>query len=112
MKVEIRKTAQGTEYWDTEEKKTLFMPAGQEPNFDVTVNPDSMVQGVDMDKGKEKEGKPYGVNDGEQDYQLDEMTIKELKALAAKSNIEVPKDVTKRDDIAQYIFDTWLTDGK
>jgi hypothetical protein len=43
MKVEIRKTAQGTEYWDTKEKRTLFVPAGKKPHFEVTKNPETML---------------------------------------------------------------------
>lgn len=43
MKVPIRKTIAGTEYWDTEKKRSLFVPKGSEPDFDVTENPKSMI---------------------------------------------------------------------
>ncbi|MEQ7092090.1 hypothetical protein ABQE17_04690 [Enterococcus gallinarum] len=43
MKVPIRKTIAGTEYWDTENKRSLFVPKGSEPDFDVTENPKSMI---------------------------------------------------------------------
>lgn len=43
MKVPIRKTIAGTEYWDTEKKQSLFVPKGSEPDFEVTENPKSMI---------------------------------------------------------------------
>nr|WP_242555279.1 hypothetical protein [Bacillus cereus] len=43
MIVETRKTIAGTEYWDTIEKRSLFLLNGKEPGFEVTVNPESMV---------------------------------------------------------------------
>lgn len=43
MKVPIRKTIAGTEYWDTEEKRSMFVPKGTEPDFEVTENPKSMI---------------------------------------------------------------------
>ncbi|MBH0340136.1 phage protein, partial [Bacillus thuringiensis] len=39
MITEIRKTLSGTEYWDNEKRKSLFIPTGEEPGFEVTVNP-------------------------------------------------------------------------
>ena len=33
MITEIRKTISGTEYWDNEKKKSLFVPTGEEPGF-------------------------------------------------------------------------------
>lgn len=114
MRVETKKTSQGTEYWDAIEKRTIFVPAGKDPDFEVTENPKSMVMSVDTaaDKVKtavnEKVVTPLDVNDGETDYQLNDMKIKDLKELAVKYEIEVPKEVTKRDDIAQYIFDNWV----
>jgi hypothetical protein len=119
MIVETRKTAAGTEYWDAKEKRVRFVPAGKEPGFEVTRNPKSMIMGVDLANGPDKtviNGKvvedinPFGVNDGENNYQLNEMTVKELKALASRNEIDLPKDVTKRDGIARYIFDNWVPD--
>ncbi|AOH54530.1 hypothetical protein ABE28_009215 [Peribacillus muralis] len=120
MIVETRKTASGTEYWDAKEKKVLFVPKGQKPNFEMTENPKSMIYGMDLAKGKDKtlindefvDTTPYGVNDGETSYQLNEMTIKELRSLAEQQEIKIPKDVTKRDDMAQCIFENWSTDDE
>ena len=43
MKVPIRSSIAGTEYWDTEKKQSLFVPKGSEPDFEVTENPKSMI---------------------------------------------------------------------
>lgn len=117
MRVEIRTTGQGTEYWDNIEKRTIFVPTGKKPNFEVTKNPKSMVAKKETADSKEKivdEDKnvndALGVNDGEKDYQLMEMTVKDLKKLAADNEIEIPKDVTKKEDIANYIFENWTTE--
>ncbi len=43
MIVETRKTIAGTEYWDTIEKRSLFLLNGEEPGFEVIVNLESMI---------------------------------------------------------------------
>lgn len=43
MRVLIRSSASGTEYWDTKEKRNVFVPKGQEPDFEVNENPESML---------------------------------------------------------------------
>ncbi|PED05270.1 hypothetical protein [Bacillus pseudomycoides] len=90
MIVEIRKTVSGTEYWDKKEKRSLFVPTGEEPGFEVTVNPESMVKFAD-DKVVDVKV--------EESIKLQDMTVKELRDYAATINIEIPKDVTKKDDI-------------
>ncbi|EEM02033.1 hypothetical protein bmyco0002_56520 [Bacillus pseudomycoides] len=89
MIVEIRKTVSGTEYWDAKEKKSLFVPIGEEPGFEVTKDPKSMVKFADEKVVDVKVDKPS----------LDDMTVKELRDYAASINVEIPKDVTKKDDI-------------
>ncbi|MFV0914659.1 Rho termination factor N-terminal domain-containing protein [Enterococcus faecium] len=41
--IKIRTSITGTEYWDSEKKKTVVVPKGQEPDFEVTENPKSMI---------------------------------------------------------------------
>lgn len=102
MRVEMRKTAAGTEYWDTEEKRTLFVPAGNEPDFEVTVNPKSMIMGVDLASGPDKT-----VIDGEViTPDLESMTVKQLRALAVERDIEIPADITKKDDIIKLLSES------
>lgn len=43
MRVLIRKTIAGSEYWDNEEKRSIFVPLGQEPDFEAVDNPQSML---------------------------------------------------------------------
>lgn len=94
MKVLTRTTAQGNEYWDTELKKSLFVPAGQEPSFEVIKNPKSMLGEEDL----------LPANESDEIY-LDDMTVKELRAYAKESNVVIPPDVTKKDDIIKMLVD-------
>ena len=43
MKTLIRTSIVGNEYWDNVEKKIIFVPNGQTPNFEVVDNPESMI---------------------------------------------------------------------
>ncbi|PGA51087.1 hypothetical protein COL86_27880 [Bacillus toyonensis] len=96
MITEIRKTISGTEYWDNEKKKSLFVPHNVDPDFLVTVNPESMLIGVDM------------VNDSDTTVVsevpvLSNMTIKELREYADELDIEIPADVKKKEDIIELL---------
>lgn len=93
MHVLIRKTAQGSEYWDAKEKKTIFVPAGSTPGFEVTENPKSMIMGVDLANEK----------DLTVVHSLESMNVKQLKKYAADNNIEIPADVKKQEDILKVL---------
>ncbi|HDX9640336.1 TPA: hypothetical protein ROY14_002427 [Bacillus mobilis] len=92
MITEIRKTISGTEYWDSEEKRSLFVPTGEEPGFEVTVNPESMILGMDLSSEPDK----TAIN-------LNGMTVKELRDHAASINVEIPSDVKKKEDIIDLL---------
>ncbi|MCU4979621.1 hypothetical protein OB987_18510 [Bacillus cereus] len=92
MITEIRKTISGTEYWDTKEKKSLFVPTGEEPGFEVTKNPESMILGMDISSESDK----TVVN-------LNSMTVKQLHDYAASINVEIPADVKKKEDIIDLL---------
>ncbi|USL02001.1 MULTISPECIES: hypothetical protein [Bacillus cereus group] len=92
MIIEIRKTISGTEYWDTKEKRSLFVPTGEEPGFEVTKNPKSMI-------AKFADDKVIDVNV----IELDDMTVKELRDHAASINVEIPADVKKKEDIIKLL---------
>lgn len=91
MITEIRKTISGTEYWDSKEKRSLFVPTGEEPGFEVTVNPKSIV--LTDEPGPEHIEEVF----------LDDMTVKELREYAAELNIEIPADVKKKEDIIELL---------
>lgn len=93
MITEIRKTISGTEYWDSEEKRSLFVPTGEEPGFEVTVKPESMILGVDMANGSDT----TVVNDSF----LSNFTVKQLREYAEEQGIEIPADVKKKEDIIE-----------
>lgn len=92
MITEIRKTISGTEYWDNKEKRSLFVPTGEDPGFEVTKNPKSMI-------AKFADDKVIDVKVTE----LDDMTVKELRDYAASINVEIPADVKKKEDIIDLL---------
>ncbi|MGE7881681.1 Rho termination factor N-terminal domain-containing protein [Bacillus sp. NPDC094077] len=96
MITEIRKTISGTEYWDNGKKKSLFVPTGEEPGFEVTVNPESMILGMDLPTEPDKtvvSEVPV----------LSNMTVKELREYADELGIEIPADVKKKEDIIELL---------
>lgn len=95
MKVEIRKTISGTEYWDTKAKRTLFVPAGKKPDFEVTKDPVTIIGGVDLASGKDMTV-VNGIN-------LDDMNKEQLLEFAEKNAIDVPGNMSKEDTIREYI---------
>ncbi|OUB57056.1 hypothetical protein V6946_27635 [Bacillus sp. PPSBB_2] len=108
MITEIRKTISGTEYWDTKEKRSLFVPTGEEPGFEVTVNPESMIGGIDFAKGKD-----FSAIDGKVvDYEinLDDMNVEALLSFAKDNNIEVPSKLKKEESIRNYVVGQLTTD--
>lgn len=92
MITEIRKTISGTEYWDSKEKRSLFVPTGEEPGFEVTVNPESMV--LDLSSKPDKTVVVVPFND---------MTVKQLREYADELGIEIPTDVKKKEDIIDLL---------
>ncbi|MCV9884711.1 hypothetical protein [Metabacillus halosaccharovorans] len=74
MLKEIRKTAAGTEYWDTEAKKVI-------------------IGGVDLAKEP----------DTDNDINLDEMNAEQLLAFAEENNIDVPGNMSKEETIRKHI---------
>ncbi|PEP08175.1 hypothetical protein CN577_11605 [Bacillus toyonensis] len=96
MITEIRKTISGTEYWDNEEKRSLFVPTGEEPGFEVTLNPESMLFGVDLANGKD-------MTVVSEVPVLSNMTVKQLREYADELGVEIPADVKKKEDIIELL---------
>ncbi|PEL71148.1 hypothetical protein CN637_03880 [Bacillus toyonensis] len=94
MITEIRKTISGTEYWDNKKKQSLFVPTGEEPGFEVTVNPESMILGMDLSSEPDKAVVTVPFND---------MTVKQLREYADELGIEIPADVKKKEDIIELL---------
>lgn len=101
MKVPIRTTANGTEYWDSEAKKILFVPAGEKPAFEVTESPTTMLH-------KGETVKPLV----EPVFNLDGMNATQLREYAEENNIEVPGNLKKPDTIREYIEEQLVADEK
>lgn len=97
MIVETRKTARGTEYWDNVEKRTLFVPAGKKPGFDVTVKPKSMVEdGHNANVGVADEVHPS----------LKDLNKEQLLNFAEQNEIDVPGNMSKEETIRKYIAES------
>ena len=94
MITEIRKTISGTEYWDNEKKKSLFVPTGEVPGFEVTFNPESMILGVDLSSEPDTTVVTVPFND---------MTVKQLREYADELGVEIPADVKKKEDIIDLL---------
>lgn len=130
MRVLIRSSASGSEYWDTEEKRNVFVPKGQEPDFEVTENPESMLSKeadlyvgglpitvgnvtIDTDgiKGERLLTTASADDDEEQDelvpsdesVVLEEMNVKELREYAKRKGIEIPSAARAKGDILNII---------
>lgn len=126
MKVLVRKSVAGAEYWDTEEKRSIFVPKGRNPDFEVSENPASMItpetqsvgtitaevisnalvgktnetpQPLDSEKANEVLAKVGNtvVDD------LESKNVKELRALAAKDGIDIPNAIRTKGDIINII---------
>jgi len=89
MRTEVRKTAQGTEYWDNIEKRTVFVPTGSKPSFEVTNNPKSMIHVEEKKKVVEVD--------------IEVMSLKQLKEHAASLEIEIPKEAKTKADMIKLI---------
>lgn len=99
MITKIRDTITGTEFWDYENKKTLFVPAGEEPDFKVSVDEsedatDEAKQSTDDSNKNIKDLDSFG---------FDSMTLPQLKAYAEENGIVIPEGTTKRSDIIKLL---------
>jgi hypothetical protein len=102
MNVEVRNTAQGTEYWDTKEKKIRFVSAGKEPDFEVTKDSKSMLVADGMVVAEAVEKKIGGTKEDFLKY-LDKMNAEQLFAYAKDNDIEVPGNMKKEETVRNHI---------
>lgn len=129
MIVEIRKSISGTEYWDAEKKRSIFVPKGQAPNFETTENPATMITpeggnvivAVDSSDGKDQtvitglqatddgtvEVKNVEVIEAADvtEYAFDKMKVSELREYAKKNDIDIPAAIRAKGDIINLILD-------
>ncbi|EJU92521.1 Rho termination factor N-terminal domain-containing protein [Enterococcus faecalis] len=120
MRVLIRSSASGSEYWDTEEKRNVFVPKGQEPDFEVTENPESMLSKeadlyvgglpitvgnvtIDTDGIKGERLLTTASADDDESVVLEEMSVKELREYAKRNDIEIPSAVRVKAEILNII---------
>lgn len=128
MIVQIRKSIAGTEYWDTEKKRSIFVPKGQAPNFETTENPATMITpegghvivAVDSSDGKDQTvvTELQVTDDGTVEVEnvevvepadqgesaFDDMKVSELREYAKKNDIEIPAAIRAKGDIINLIL--------
>lgn len=119
----IRSSITGTEYWDSEKKKTVVVPKGQEPDFEVMEEKGILSDGktfvavngeliANRDEILDSDGNT--ANDFDRDEvtnaqsveetdELDNMTAKELRAYAKKHGIDIPGAIRAKGDILNLI---------
>ena len=104
MRIKTRETGTGTEYWDNIEKRTVFVPIFEEPDFKFKNRED--VKSMLAEKQVEDT-----VPDGPI-AMLPDMTVKELKQYAADNEIEIPEGIKKKDDIIVFLNEAMLAEGE
>ncbi|EOS7938834.1 hypothetical protein D3I96_RS03790 [Enterococcus hirae] len=119
----IRSSITGTEYWDSEKKKIVVVPKGQEPDFEVMEEKGILSDGktfvavngeliANRDEILDSDGNT--ANDFDRDEvtnaqsveetdELDNMTTKELRAYAKKHGIDIPGAIRAKGDILKLI---------
>ncbi len=108
MRYKVRETSAGSEYWDTQEKRTVFVKRGAKPDFEVVPEPENYVDAVNKElKAKTPEGKKEV-----ETPEFGAMTIQQLQAYAQSVKVDVPKEITKRQDIIDYLTKQQEADDK
>ncbi|MBJ0673052.1 hypothetical protein JFF65_03250 [Enterococcus faecium] len=121
--IKIRTSISGTEYWDSEKKRTVVVPKDQEPNFEVkeekgilsdgksfvAVNGELIAHSSEI---LDSDGNTAANFDGdeatndqstEDTDELDNMTAKELRAYAKKHGIDISGAIRAKGDIINLI---------
>lgn len=106
MRIKTRETGTGTEYWDNIEKRTVFVPIFEEPDFKFKNREDvkSMIASVDFASGPDKTV--------EEIVMLPDMTVKQLKQYAADNEIVIPDGVVKKPDIIVFLNEAMSSEGE
>ncbi|HFD6464932.1 hypothetical protein ACH0B4_12825 [Enterococcus hirae] len=119
----IRSSITGTEYWDSEKKKIVVVPKGQEPDFEVMEEKGILSDGktfvavngeliANRDEILDSDGNTANgfdrdevTNDQsvEETEGLDSMTAKELRAYAKKHGVDIPGAIRTKGDILNLI---------
>lgn len=93
MKILMRRTLAGDEYWDNVEKKTILVRTGKKPKFDFEVEPKTMLHEEKIEVEEVKE------------VDLSKMNVKQLHEYAAELSIEIPEEVKKKNDLIAFLND-------
>ncbi|WP_430488924.1 hypothetical protein [Rossellomorea marisflavi] len=104
MKIVVRNSAQGTEYWDTKEKKIRFLSAGKEPDFEVTKDFKSKLVADGRKFAEADRKKNEGTKEDFLKY-MDILNVEQLLTYAKDNDIHVPGNMKKEETIRNYIVE-------
>lgn len=107
MRTLIRGTATANEYWDTIEKKSISVPIGEEPGFDVVEDPKSLVNPEVEPRLIEtrKKDQDNSKDDASLNKDLSDMTVTEIKGYAKNKGLEIPGDIAKKGDLITWVLE-------
>ncbi|MCM3735591.1 hypothetical protein M3215_07100 [Bacillus cytotoxicus] len=103
MIFEVRKTISGTEYWDSTKQKSLFVPNGEEPEFDVSGT---------LGAGLHEAADLIADMAIDTEINLDDMNAEQLLSFAEQNNIDVPGNMKKEETIRNHIVEQLTADAK
>ena len=97
MRIPIRKTTQGIEYWCTKEKRIIILPTGVKPDFETSESPKSMLQ------------KDAPKTDYQTEVDPEKMNVEQLLAYAKEKEVDVPGNMKKEETIRAHIVEQLAT---
>lgn len=105
MRTLVRTTLAGNEYWDNEEKRIIFVPVGEAPDFKVTVNPKTMIADLSTTKDLTVvDEKVVGLDDDIiSEVALEDLNLKQLKEFAATNKLTIPATIKTKADIVKFL---------
>lgn len=107
MRMLVRDTHAGKEYWDNVLKTNIFVPRGTTADFEVSVNPSSMLlTGIDIAYGRDSTVATEKAIDTDNQVaveSLEDMTIKELRNYAESKDVTIPKNVKTKAELLSVL---------
>ncbi|MDT2850167.1 hypothetical protein P7H60_13515 [Vagococcus carniphilus] len=97
-----RVTLSGAEYWSSLKKRSVLVPNGMEESEEFSFIHNEIVESSEetVDQLTTDD-----VDSNEFEKELEAKNIKELKDYAKSNAVELPADVTKKQDIINYLLD-------
>ena len=105
MRIKTRETGTGTEYWDNIEKRTVFVPNGEEPGFEFKKRDEVKSMLAEKQEFTREILAVWTAPD------FKSMTINQLREYADGEMIVIPEGVTKKNDIIAFLVEATSSEG-